>query len=507
MKTLHKLILISSLLFSSLLMGQAQESSLRWGSEAKANKASGYLYSLGWYNGYLYNIEIEQGGTMKMGGSLHLEKLSKNMQLTLSKEINIDGLNAWSALHFLLVEGKINIYTILRKEDNRKEGALFCFSYDLNGRLKNKKMVFDFKEYVFDDYESSGGFSSYAFGNSTNKEKVIYAFTLKKKKSEEYKMVVVNFDPDGSNSKLVEWGSRKEGISSLGINQLLSDNNGNIIINYYTRTDNGSVSQDNLTVINEGGNEILDEKLVFDDFFLDRVEAKISEDNLVYFTGMLGSERKGKQTHNGFFIAKLNDEKTDIEQFKPYPYTEEFLTKLGYKVKENGKVNFLGKYEMNIELKKSGGGYLIANHVERYRSAGISNKELVILPFNQDIEVEAPIAIPRELKSYAPLLNGLGYFSFIHNEKLNIVYTDHIKNVNVNSFDNIKAADNPKDKTAAIYMATLKDGDKSFERKILSFENKINGYLIPDKCQSEDGKYVINVGNKSKVLYGELKFK
>ena len=206
-----------------------------------------------------------------------------------------------------------------------------------------------------------------------------------------------------------------------------------------------------------------------------------------------------------FFIGKFNSKTFEIETIKEYPYTEDFFKSLGYKVKKDGEIRFRGQYKLDIFLNDQGGGYFIANHKSYYRSTGIVNKELLVIPFDSDLGMGDIQVIPRHLNSYKPLLNGLGYFAFIREGALNIVYTDNKENLKVKELERARETANPMGGSAAIIIAEI-DGNNPVKRSVLSTENKINGYLLPKKCHANESKFVVNIGNRGKVLYGEILF-
>ena len=71
---MNKIILFS--IFTGLFFLKISHAqTVNWGNEAKTNRASGEPTSLGWHNGYLYDIERDQAGVIL------LEKLSVQMEL------------------------------------------------------------------------------------------------------------------------------------------------------------------------------------------------------------------------------------------------------------------------------------------------------------------------------------------------------------------------------------------------------------------------------------------
>ena len=88
---------------------------------------------------------------------------------------------------------------------------------------------------------------------------------------------------------------------------------------------------------------------------------------------------------------------------------------------------------------------------------------------------------------------------------LHLIYTDHRKNLHITDLDKLKEADNPKDSQTAIFHAQISE-EGEVVRNIISEKNKINGYLIPTKSLCENDEYLINVGNRSKVMYGKIVF-
>lgn len=485
----------------SILILQMHSSSqnISWGKEAKANRASGELYSLGWHNGFLYNIEEEGAGTMKMGGDIQLEKISKDMTLMSSKKIKTE-INAFSNTFYEKIDDEFRMYTIAGSLKDKLK--IIYNAYTLDAQSKGSTEIMDFMP--VDDYGAYG--YTYDFCISPNKEKMGYTNMFYDVKDEKYLINVHSFNTNGGETKSTAKEEQITGkLFNARIIQTEVDNKGNIIICYVVREEKPTKFVHKLLVLNSEHEVLVDRSLEFDKFFIGNITIKLSNRNEAFFTGMIGSTESENRAYSGFVIGKFNSETYGIEAIKEYPYTDEFFQGLGYKIKKDGRIKFSGSYLLDLELdNQKGGGYFIANHKDYYRNSGIANKEILVIPFDSELDMGDVKVVPRHLNSYAPLLNGLGYFSFIQNSELNIVYTDHIDNEKVTELDDLKETDNPKDKKAAIYLAKIRKGTP-IKRSIISSENSIGGYLIPEKCQESNGKVVLNVGNKSKVLYGELK--
>lgn len=497
MKLLNSLT-ISFLILITSLPNTTNAQSIIWGTAAKANKATGWVYSLGWHEGSYYTIEMEKAGSMKMGGKLRFEKLSNNMSLGFSKVLDV-GMTAFSEAEFQIVDGELKIYSL--QGQAFKDIFIYCDTYSLNGVKKNRKEVTKVpKRKCSNSYYTSNEFSF-----SPNKKHVVWSSICTDDKLNKYEFSSLIFDANGENLKRINTEFSVEGkLSNVYFNQLEIDNSGHTIISYNVSQTKPTENYSKLLILNNEGEIVLDKKLDFDEFFLGRIKLELSKNSEVYMTGLLGTTVDGKSSYGGFFMAKLNATTYELDKFQSFPYSEEFFLSLGYKIKKDGRVKFYGSYSLDIILNDNGGGFLVANHKQGYKSTGTTDKELVVLPFSSELVMESPMVVPRSLNSYPPLLNGLGYLGFCKNDKLYLVYTDHVKNINNQSFEDIEAADNPKDSKAAIYIATVESGT-SVKRKIIARENKIKGYLIPRKSNADQDNIVISVGNKANVLYGRIK--
>ncbi len=473
--------------------------SITWGVEAKANKATGLVYSLGWHEGFYYTLERDGPSAMKTGSRLRFEKLSKNMSLVSSKSLDVEFFSNNPA-KFQIVDGKLKIYSM--QSGGFKETAIFCDTYSLEGEKLDRVEIAK----VSSDNCAGFPLSESQISFSPNKKHVVWSTVCELDNENLYEFRTITFDQNGENIQKHTTKFTPEGkLTSVEIRQVEIDDKGHAIISYYVSEKKPIQYFRAFLVLNGEGEVIINKKLNFDNFFLGKITLKLSNDRDVYLTGQVGTEEDGKSTYGGFFVAKLDSLTYEIDKFQSFPYTEEFFLGLGYKVKSDGRVKFHGVYSLDIILNDKGGGFLVANHKESYRSTGITDKELVVLPFSNDLIMEAPMVVPRSLNSYPPLLNGLGYLGFCKGNKLYLVYTDHVKNINEQSLDDMQSVDNPKDGKAAIYIATIEPGT-SVKRKIISRENKIKGYLIPGKSNADQENYILNVGNKSKVLYGRIKF-
>ena len=485
---------INSILISNIALGQT----VKWGQEAKTDKASGSITSLGWHEGYLYNIEREGAKSFSFGGELRLEKLTKDLKVVLSKELE----EAKSYLsHFEIQGEEIVVYKTDYTRSSRKMDIIKV-RFNLNGQLLGKEEIVTIE--LKKGYIPSGGFSSSPDGSIIN---LFLALTNEDKK--ELELVSLTFDSktEAGFKRVDQSFTLEEGKTYATAEEYKVDNASNVyVVLKSSEKFNSDILCNHLLVLDKNGEYLLNKKLDFEDFLLTEIEVKISSNNQAYFTGMISTYNdKESLMNNGFFLFDLDQSTFEIGNFKSFVYNEEFFLSLGYKIKKDGYVKFSGLYNLEIILNDNGGGFLVANHKTNFRSSGVSNKELVVLSFSDDLTIDAPLVVPRSLNSYPPLLNGLGYLGFCRGTELHLVYTDHEDNIEEKLLEDMKDADNPLDKKAVIYIASVTPGE-GVKRKILSSENEIKGYLIPDKCQSTNDKVILNVGNKKKTLYGEIKF-
>ena len=351
----------------------------------------------------------------------------------------------------------------------RKPAELFLYydSYTLDGEKIKTKQIAN----ITANNSSTSINNRYEFNASSNKNTIAFVGIYPELNEGFFTMAISLFDQQAENFRefLFEFKTENK-LEGVALSQLEIHNKGNVLINYLVKEEKTNRRSSKLLFISSDGKILLDQALEFEDFFMDNIKLKVSENNEIYFTGMLGTEENNNTSFGGFFIGRFNAETYEIETIKPYAYSEEFFLSLGYKVRENGKVTFSGYYTLDLVLKHNGGGFFIATHLD-LKGFDSENLELVIIPFNEKLEMDNPKAIPRYLNTTA-VPNGAGYFAFIRENQLHLIYTDHVENIETNLVEEAYKLDNPKDRKAATFLATIEYGE-SVRREVIVRDNEI----------------------------------
>jgi len=174
---------------------------------------------------------------------------------------------------------------------------------------------------------------------------------------------------------------------------------------------------------------------------------------------------------------------------------------LGYKIKKDGRVKFKGSYDLEIITNQDGSGYLIADHVIRQENY-YAGKESIVFPFDKEGQLNGDkVVLPKDQSG----TEGLGYFAFSRNNQLYILYNGVIKNLEINSLDDLKSMKKVDDNGSATLVATIENGEKLKREMLFSYKEQ-DGYLVYDKCFYDEKGILINIMDKKKLRYGKLNF-
>ena len=488
MKVIKSLLSIALCLFFYTNSAQT----INWGAEADAGTE---MYKMGWHEGFLYNAQFN------FDESFLIQKIANDMSVALSKEIKIEGASNTSPVHFQISDDQIQVFIV--KELGKSEGGtqLFLETFDLEGDFIKSKLIYAFEKKGLKSFGGSGSIiASSADGKKLALAQTLYANGVK----ESFDIQLYTFDSNGENLEVFSKSIvAYRDLKSRELKELFIDSKGNFIVNYAVQEYTPYRKYSKLLILDDKGSTVVDRGFKFDDVAYAQVEMELSDDDRLYITGMLEKAVNGRLANVGFFISNFSKETFVLNEIQEFKYEEDFFLKLGYKVKDDGRVSFKGVYLLELVIEKNK-GFLIASH--RMQPETVTyDAEILVIPFDSELKLSGTKVIPRLLTLSVAMQNGFGYFSFIENGGLKVIYTDHSKNLEINELDNLKITSSPNSNNAVLYLATV-NPNEPIQRSILSISNPIEGYLIPKKCQAEDGRYVLNVMNKGKVIYGEVKF-
>jgi len=458
-------------LFLALLISLSSFSQkIKWGTEAKSDKANGYTKTLGWYDDYLYTLEKDAPTAFKYGGTKIVQKISKTLNVVSTIDIKLENILKIGSSFDQLYEDRLEFFTI--EYPGKGLGALFeIHYYELNGGFIEKKTVAK----LDDDELTVNNELSYTVHRS--KDKKNFSYLIIKAEGEifdTYAFEVINFDHLGENLNRFQFDVKSEQqLSRIYIDSYSIDHNDNHVIwcsEYIEGKDEINIR---ILVVNKNGETISDKSINNKELILNISVVKFNKKGNYYFAGMLEKQNGKDRVKVGFFLGNYNTDTYEIDKIVPYSYTEEFFDGIGYKVKNSGTIKFYGWYSLDVLIDESENGYLIANHKRNSGERGYIYNEILVIPFLSDLTLGEIKVIPRSVVAYPPYLNGLSHYGFLRSNSLYLIYTDHKKNIDIKDIGKLKDVE-PKDGNASIYLAEI-NMDEEVKRKIISDKNEI-GY-------------------------------
>lgn len=486
--------LIILLIFSFIFqLSIAQE--VKWGTPVTPKEANGDVVSLGWHDGFLYNLQIgavwTNVGLAKVAkNNIRLQKISKDAEVIFTKDLSREGvedIDSYTQFTALIKDGAIIIFYMVEKRGNNE---LKSVTYDLEGNLKKNGTVYSYqKEACFSklyEHNYRMDINNFSFSISPNDLKIgVTSVCLVGSKEFEITTVVLN--TDGSEPKVHKKSFSTEGIIYKFINrQLAIDDYGNVVYNYdiqerrperYTRKILVTSNDDNVLAHKEMGND--DGSLYYDDIFI-----KFSDKNEAFMVGVA----KVSEFDKSVFFTKLDLLEADKLKIHPYLKNHEMY---------NAFAKYRDYFYFDIVFGKNGNGFLVINIMHK-QSGGLSkNNGLLVSPFDKEAKLGSITLVPKLHDLYIEQ-----YPSCIKNGKLYLLYDNHAYNINVDKVEQMKK---PYVGRSATYLATV-SSDNLVTRKILFTEKEIKGDLHTIKTQETDSGFIINVTDDRKVRYGKVDF-
>lgn len=489
------------LLSLAILIGlnaNAQEVKIKWGPESKGQATYNGIESVGWSKGNYFTSQSKFNNMAKR--VYYLEKISSSLNLQFSKKLES---KTYSASYIKIINDYV--YMIQMKNDGLKmnKAILYYNKYNLNGDLMVSKDILE----VENLYRFNQMFSNINYTTSPDGNTIGISFLNEWPKENYVKMVNIILDANDLNNYKVyedQFSYNSEKLPEyLTLPEISITNNGSLVSMIAHKFDIDDPFHYEMKILNKDGqfNSPIDLKL--DEFYLNQIQFTPYDDYVV-FNGLYVVEQEKKNVAQGFFLAQLNIEENKIDNISSFPYSLEFFTSLGYKIKKDGTVKFGGYYDFEILPTSDGGGYLIADHKSgSYYSKG--SFESVIIPFNKNLELSETMVLPKKNYGEKAHVNGYGYFAFLKEDILYMVYNDSEENIQNESFEDLEQMKNVDDKNVAVFLAEIQPG-KQIKRQILFTYKDKGGYLLPPKCSKDDGKILINIADGKKLKYGLLNF-
>lgn len=492
MKTIFISLII---LFSTSIY--AQNNRLKWGPVEKGDRSTGGIEALGWNQGSFYTIQERMNKMIQR--KYYLEKLDKNLKLVYSKKLKVKN---YGSSYAKIINNQVYLFQIRNKGLSTKEVEFYYNVYDLDGNFIEEVIVAN-----IDGLKKwSQVFDHYWINDSPDGNKIGFAITDVNYKDGYIRLI--NGVIETSNLSSAKITSKTISVpADINLSRMYHakiTNEGAIVsvLGYTDKIESPFLY--NLITLDSEGDYKEPIPLKFDEnVYFTNIRLVPNGKNKFLFSGYYLTKEKKKILYRGFFIASLNLTNNKIESFNNFAYTEEFFLSLGYKVRNNGKVKFTGTFDLEIiPRKKSGGGFLIADH-SNFNGRYWTTYESIIIPFDSSGEMGKNMVLPKQQSVDQGTKGGAGYFAFCKNDKLYMLYNGSIRNLGVNNLDDLKMEDKPDDKRSATIIATIERGKEIKREKLFTFKEK-KGYLVPAKCYKDDNEILISIIDKKKVRYGTM---
>ena len=490
-----KILLILSFIFQ---LSIAQE--VKWGTPVTPKPTTGDVVSLGWHDGFLYNLQIGSvwtniGLSMVAKDNIRLEKVSKNAEVIFTKDLSKEGagdIDSYTQYTALIKDGEVRVFYIVEK---RGQNMLKSITYDLEGNLKKNGTVHQYHREtcfskLFKNRTDQFAINKFSFSISPNDLKIgVTSVCLAR--NNQYEITTVVFNADGSEAKVHKNSFNTVGNITRFINrQLAVDDDGNAMFNYNIQEFKPKVYTKNVLATSKEGEVLSNRQLGRDDGSInyDDIFIKFSKNNEAYMAGAA----KVSESDKSIFFTKFDLAQLGTMEFPTYFKNDKLILT---------EPKHRGAFYFDIKFGENGKGFLILNLID---SEGIGsgtiqkNYGLLVFPFDAKAKLNNYSLVPRLSK-----FNGFyiePYPSCVKNGKLYLLYDDHEENVNFDKVEQMKTLMHSE--ISAIYLATI-SADNVVTRKILWTEKELKGDLHLVKNQESDTGFLINLKDAGKGMYGK----
>lgn len=476
---------------------QAQNANINWGPEGKGDRNYGPIDALGWNQGNFYTMHRKMSSMGKY--RYYLEKLDKNLTLVYSKKL--DNKN-YAPSFAKIIDNNIYFFQMRNKGLSMKEVEIYYNVYDFEGNLLREEVLT-----TIDGLEKwSQMVDPYIIDDSEDGSKIGFVLTNEHRKEGYVKIINGLIDVNDLNNVKIHTTQLSIPEKPVGTNlsNMVVSNNGEIVNTYGFQEEYEDPYTYRFLLLGTDGKykEPISLKSK-EDIYLGNIIMEPSGDSDYMFSGMIISKNGKDVLSNGFFLSKLDVETGEITSMSSFPYTEEFFQSLGYKVKDDGRIKFEGHYKLQIvPNEESGGGYLIADH---YTHSNVDRltEEALIIPFDKAGELGKTIVLAKSQRIGNSEDFGLGYFAFVQNNNLHMVYSDDTENLNHNGLKEVEQMKDMRKKSSVAVLTIIDQQGKIQKEKLFSYKEQ-DGFLVPKKCDFSTENILLSIIDGKKVKYGTL---
>ena len=498
MKKILSIVPVFLFLFSQVAL--SQNTKIKWGQTEKGRNQKGVNEAIGWHDGYYYTIRSKY--IMNLNKYVYtLEKSDKNLNLKFSKKLEYDFYNDY--LDPILKNGEIVTFGAeINRNDKKVE--LYSTSIDLDGNLIENKLLasLDYQGRLFKHKLVS------ALYVSENKKYLGFSHAKGDFDHNKINLQTLLFDLDESSQITLAEESfpLNEKAYEVTLSDMLVSDDGVLSAVYGSKIKNdlSNPFDNNLIIMDKSGTLLSPLPLKTDELLLNDISLKLIKDK-VFMTGFLLKAENNRESTVGFFLGEVELENNSIKNFNAFPYTQDFFESLGYKVKNSGKIKFEGYFKLRLAETDEGNGFLLAHHLWQRGSDNplYYEYEMLAIPFDRTGKLGEVIVLPKKQGYTGRHSIGMGYFTFSKQNKLYLLYNDHVDNLTVNDLDELKDEKNVNSNKVATFIATLESG-KELKRKELFNYKEDEGYLVADKCYDGGDIITLNKGDGRAMTFGKL---
>lgn len=476
---------------------QAQNAKIKWGPEGKGDRNYGPIDVLGWNQGNFYTMHRKMSSMGKY--RYYLERLDENLKLVYSTKL--DNKN-YAPSFAKIIDDHIYFFQMRNKGLSMKEVELYYNVYDLKGNLLREEVLTTIEGL----HKWNQLVDPYIIDDSPDGSKIGFVLTNEHRKEGYVK--IINGLIEVNDLSKVEIHSTQMQIpekpSSTSLFDMLVSNNGGIVNYYGYKEEYEDPFTSSFLLLGADGKykEAISLKSK-EGIYLGNIIIEPIGDSDYMFSGVIISKDGKNSLASGFFLSKLDLEAGQITSMSSFPYTEEFFQSLGYKVKDDGRIKFEGRYDLQIvPNEESGGGYLIADHYV-YANVDALTEEALIIPFDNEGELGETIVLAKSQRMGHSENFGLGYFAFVQSDILHMIYSDDIENLNITGLGNVETMKDLRKKSSVAVLTTIDETGKIKKEKLFSYKEQ-GGFLVPEKCDYSTDKILLSIIDKKKVKYGNL---
>lgn len=525
-----KKAILSFLAFIVILSASAQtktdKASVKWGNEFAMGKKMILEKVISATNDQILLLIAEYKGMLGGQKSYHTCAIKNDLNFAPVKELILK--TSDKELQFLNIfelNSTIHVFSVLN-DKKAKTKTLYLHSLNKQTLIASSGEKITTLDYDEGSRRNSGGFEV-ILSEDGSKILVFYYTPLIKDEPETFGAIV--FD----NNMEVLW----ENIYSLPyndefftLNEIFLGNNGQLFLTgkKYSVKKYGSPDPKNYNIIllssSEDGDELLENPIVLNDYYISDITAKMLPNNDIVCSGFTTSKSKSWSVNGVFYI--LIDHKTrEIELTSTKPFEYEFI-KEGMTEKQEKKTDKQKAKGKDIELpnfifkdfivKENGGALVVAEQYYVIVTSYTDSKgnthttyhyyynDIIAISINPSGEIEWA----SKIQKYQHSTNDGGFYSSyamaVIDDKAYFVFNDHIENI-LSPTNSPRNAYTGKKKSVVALCELNSSGEVT--RELVFPTSEVELMLIPKLCEqiSADELFVYCRRIK-KNKFGILKF-